>query len=40
MPIVLRERDKDLYEFVGKYYLNGFIDREAIRMLNEGKREV
>jgi hypothetical protein len=37
---VLRERDDCSYEFVGECYMDGFMDMEAVRMLEEGKRKV
>ncbi len=40
VPVVLRKRDGGPYEFVGECYLHGFMDGEAIVMLDEGKREV
>lgn len=38
VPVVLRERQDRSFEFVGECYIYGFMDGEAIALLDEGKR--
>ena len=40
VPVVLRKRDDGWFEFIGESFMRGFVNGEAIDLLDQGKREV